>query len=337
MTMLAKAKLVRFSALVLTISTVALLAGFEAPPAFDGRERAEAGLGSVPDTTLPAKVIDAAGVYTAYVERAAAISPAFTSGKSVAASLQTGETYESEQIQRGLTAYAAIVALQEPTFVATVRSFAADPQRAQIVAWIMDNPTYAVGFRGSDRAAGLIVAALNDQGRRVLDTGRRVKQAAYDVQHQTWSKADVPARPARLALAKTLSAAPLSAGVDDRARLRLASTGDTPLNVAGSPVPPPYTPTVVRALAIAALAALGDGGEAYSEQLTALLAEPDEGECLHMAKLNLYQCLAVSKPHYEDVFCLGQHILMDTGQCIIKGATARGADISLIPTVSAQR
>lgn len=41
-----------------------------------------------------------------------------------------------------------------------------------------------------------------------------------------------------------------------------------------------------------------------------------------MAKLNLYQCLAVSKPHYEDIFCLGQHILIDTGACVIKAAGA---------------
>ena len=41
-----------------------------------------------------------------------------------------------------------------------------------------------------------------------------------------------------------------------------------------------------------------------------------------MGKLNLYQCLAVAKPHYEDVFCLGQHILIDTGQCVIKASGA---------------
>jgi hypothetical protein len=38
-----------------------------------------------------------------------------------------------------------------------------------------------------------------------------------------------------------------------------------------------------------------------------------------MSKLNLYQCLAVAKPHYEDVFCLGQHVMMDTGACLMKG------------------
>ena len=51
-----------------------------------------------------------------------------------------------------------------------------------------------------------------------------------------------------------------------------------------------------------------------------MLAEPNSANCLNMSKLNLYQCLAVAKPHYEDVFCLGQHILMDTGRCLIRGA-----------------
>jgi hypothetical protein len=36
----------------------------------------------------------------------------------------------------------------------------------------------------------------------------------------------------------------------------------------------------------------------------------------------LYQCLAAAKPHYEDVFCLGQHVLIDTGQCTLKSAGA---------------
>ena len=39
-----------------------------------------------------------------------------------------------------------------------------------------------------------------------------------------------------------------------------------------------------------------------------------------MAKINLYQCLAVAKPHYEDVFCMGQHIMLDTGACLARNA-----------------
>ncbi|MEI9890771.1 MAG: hypothetical protein WDN45_09500 [Caulobacteraceae bacterium] len=71
------------------------------------------------------------------------------------------------------------------------------------------------------------------------------------------------------------------------------------------------------------MASLGEGGEEYTDQMLGLLSETNQSDCLHMAKLNLYQCLAVSRPHYEDVFCLGQHILADTGQCIVKAAPIR--------------
>jgi hypothetical protein len=54
----------------------------------------------------------------------------------------------------------------------------------------------------------------------------------------------------------------------------------------------------------------------YAASFDALLVEPTGGSCLNMSKLNLNQCLAVAKPWYEDVFCLGQHILIDTGQCV---------------------
>ena len=57
-----------------------------------------------------------------------------------------------------------------------------------------------------------------------------------------------------------------------------------------------------------------------------LTAEPTSAQCLNMSKLNLYQCLAVSKPHYEDVFCLGQHVLMDTGSCLMKGVGMAGIE-----------
>jgi hypothetical protein len=85
---------------------------------------------------------------------------------------------------------------------------------------------------------------------------------------------------------------------------------------------PPYTPVVVRSLAVAALAALGYADDASLGQVMPILAEPNAANCLNMSKLNLYQCLAVSKPHYEDVFCLGEHVLADTGRCLMRNAGA---------------
>jgi hypothetical protein len=165
------------------------------------------------------------------------------------------------------------------------------------------------------------MAALTDQGQRIIDTGKQVKQAAYDVQHQPWSKGFVSDRDGRLALAKSLSETPLEADASAESRMAQAASGATPLLISGSANAGPYTPTIERALAVAAMAALGDGGDNFSDQLNALLTVPDQVDCLHDAKLDLYECLAVAKPHYEDVFCLGQHVLADTGACIVKSVT----------------
>ena len=333
----AKARSARVAAVLATACAGMLLTGFEAPQTDSLRAAVYAppSAPTAPPVLLPRAVIEAASVYKAYVERASATSPAFTDGASVAATLKASEAYQSQQMQRGEAAYAAIVALQDPTFVATVRAFGADPgQRAQVAASLMADPNYAVVFHGSDSAAGLIIAALKASGQRLAETGEKVRLAAYEVQHQKWSKDMVPDREGRLALAKSLSESPLSGGADDMDTLQKASAGEAPMSLAGEPAPPPYSPTVVRALAAAAMAALGDGGEQYSDQLLSLLTEPEEGECLHMAKLNLYECLAVSKPHYEDVFCLGQHVLKDTGMCIVKGVTPRGEVTPTLVAVS---
>lgn len=276
-----------------------------------------------PPVLLPRSVVELASVYEAYVQQAVAISPGFTGGDNVSASLKTAERYQTDQFQRGQTAYGAIVALQDKTFVATLREFAKDPrQRADIAAALMKDPSYATTFKGADSAAGLVLSAFTDHGQNLIATGGRVRQAAYDVQRQSWSKADVPDRPGRLALAKSLSAETQQAVEVATLRLSQNASGVEAMGVSAPPAPPPYTPLVARSLAVAAMAAIGEGGEEYSPQLTALLADPAEAQCLHLAKLNLYQCLSVAKPHYEDVFCLGQHALADTGQCVMKGSVA---------------
>jgi hypothetical protein len=321
---LAQARIWPKAVLLLAVAGLGL-ASCESPPAAPPPV-AEAPPPPPPAVALPSAIVQNASVYRAYVERAAAIRPDFTNGESIASALRSAEAYEHHQLQQGETAYAAVIALQDPTFVASVRGFAADPaQRASVADAIMKDPAYAAGFKGADSAAGLIIAALTDQGARVLDAGHKVKQAAYDVQHQAWSKDFVPNRPERLAEAKTLSNTQLKAAIDDAAQMQQASSGAAPMGLTPARADPPYTPLVVRALAVAAMAALGEGGEANSDQLSALLVESNQTMCLSMAKLNLYQCLAVSKPHYEDVFCLGQHILMDTGQCILNGARPGGA------------
>jgi hypothetical protein len=165
-----------------------------------------------------------------------------------------------------------------------------------------------------------VIQALGGEGQKLYDAGKAVKQSAYDVQKQPWSKADVPNRDLRLSQAKMLSATPVVGDLAETARLTRASTGAEPLAFAGASTAPPYSPVVIRSLAVAALAILGEAGDANIDTVMAVMAEPNVGFCMSLAKLNLYQCLAVSKPHYEDVFCLGQHAMMDTGRCMIKAS-----------------
>jgi hypothetical protein len=275
----------------------------------------------VPPISLSPRVVEQASAYRAYVTHASAISPGFTGGGDVAQALKTGEGYEPGQLLRGAIAYGAVVALQDPAFVASVRKFAADPEQRRTVAYeIMKDPAYAVGFAGSASAAGLVMTAIGADGVKLLELGRNVKQAAYDVQHQAWSRSDVPSRDGRLALAKSLSATPALGEVAETSRLQMAVSGSGQLGLTSQSVSPPYTPLVIHSLAVAALAALGYADDNSIAQVMPILAESASESCLSMSKLNLYQCLAVSKPHYEDVFCLGQHILVDTGHCLIKGA-----------------
>jgi hypothetical protein len=316
-----KMRLASSGALLAALAMAAGLAGCESPAPPPPPPPPVAAIPPPPPVLLPHSVVELASVYESYIQRASVIDPSFNNADAVATSLKTGEAYEIDQFQRGQTAYGAVVALQDPTFVSSLREFARDAgRRSQVANALVADPSYAATFKGADSAAGLVIAAFSQHGQALLATGAKIHQAAYDVQHQPWSKADVLDRPGRLALAKSLSSAQQRAMEADAQRLQQNAQGSQPMGLAAPPVAPPYTPLVARALAVAAMAALGEGGEEYAPQLTALLADSYEGQCLKMAKLNLYQCLAVSKPHYEDVFCLGQHAVQDTGQCIMKGS-----------------
>jgi hypothetical protein len=274
-----------------------------------------------PQVSLSPQLIEQASAYRAYIARATSISPGFTSGQQVADALRAGESYKADHLLRGAIAYGAVAALQDTAFVAGVRKYAADPKQRQEIAYgILKDPAYAVGMDGASSAAGLVIAALGQDGRKLLDQGRLVKKAAYDVQKAAWSKGEVAGRDARLSLAKQLSSTPALGETAETARLQQASVGAAPLGLTPAAAAPPYSPMVVRSLAVAALAALGYADDEHLEQVTPLMSDPTSGNCLNLAKLNLYQCLAVSKPYYEDVFCLGQHAMDDTGACLLKSA-----------------
>ena len=277
--------------------------------------------GQPPAVSLAPKLVEQASAYRYYMSHVAEIAPSFQNGAAIAKSIEVGAAYEPKQFLQGAIAYGAVAALQDPAFVAGIRTFGADPlQRRQLVFDILKNPAYVADLPSAANAASLVTAALGGDAQRLYDNGKAVKQSAYDVQKQTWSKVEVVGRDQRLARAKALSATTLTGEVEETARLQQASVGAGAMSLSPMPASAPYSPVVTRALAVAALAALGEAGDANLETILAVMVEPNVGFCMNLSKLNLYQCLAVSKPHYEDVFCLGQHIMMDTGRCLIKAA-----------------
>ena len=276
-----------------------------------------------PSISLSSSVVQSAANYQSYINSVAAIKADFRSGDDVARSLKQGDSYDPQALLQGAIAYSAIIALQDQTFVGSLRTFAADPEsRQQMTRQIFSDPNYVTAIKGADTAAGLIIATLTDQGQKVVVAGAAVKQSAYDIQHEAWSKEQVANRDQRLIDAKSTVGMSMLSSSDDVTRLQQAAVGTQPMTFTGQAATAPYPPLVVRALAVAALAALGEAGDDNTALVKPLMADQASATCLSMAKLNLYQCLAVSRPHYEDVFCLGQHVMTDTGQCMLYAAGA---------------
>ena len=298
------------------------LFGKKAPPA----PQADAEL-AVGPPVLASQVIDQAAAYAMFMNDAGAIRPTFADGAAVSSALRIGVHSERRQMQRGMVAYAAVVALQDKAFTDAVREFAKHRStRESITHYILTDPNYVMTLDGHDSAARLIVATIGAQAARVRDAGALVRQAAYDIQLKAkWSKSAVPNPAGRLEEAKTLSSSPLTPSDDLRAALTMAAVGQAPLSVTEGSAQPPYTEAVIRGMAIAALAVLGEAGDDHIDNVSALMVNDGDGFCFNLSKLNLYQCLSVAKPYYEDMFCLGVHAMMDTSQCVIS-AVGAGTD-----------
>ncbi|HEY8616467.1 hypothetical protein [Phenylobacterium sp.] len=250
-----------------------------------------------------------ASAFESFMRKAGAIDAGFSGPADVAAALQVGAGYDPQELQAGMVAYAAVAALQEPRFVDGVRR----ASRGDLARRIAADPAAALALPGAEAAAARAGGALARQGDALATDGRKVKQAAYSVQKHGWSKQKVVNAPARLARVKAISATGYRPAAGDQAQLYRAVADSGRRSGAPSPV-------IQRGVALAALSVLGEEGRGK-----ALMSEARSGMCLKMAKLNLYQCLASAGPHYEDVYCLGVHAMLEPASCVtdaVKGPKA---------------
>ncbi len=274
---------------------------------------------------LPDRMIADAAAYDSYLKRAIAISPAFTDAAAVSQAMNYTRAYAPKSLIRGAVAYGAIAALQDPAFVASVREAGNTPEhRKEMVGYILANAAYVQYFKDSNVAAGLAREALGPRALRLHAVGKAVHQAAYDIQRQGWSKLEVADLNGRLAAAEAAAGGEMIPDPDALAQEKQSAGGTTALPTAATPLSPPYPPMLAHALQLAAIAALGEARDDDADQLTMLMTDDDSATCLGAAKRNFHQCLAVAKPEYEDIFCIGQHGLQDTGACL---ATAVGLEL----------
>ena len=120
---------------------------------------------------------------------------------------------------------------------------------------------------------------------------------------------------------KALGESGLALAADEAIALERAAAGLAPAGFSSpQPARPPYTPLIAHAVQLAAIAALGEANDDAYNRLTYLTDEVNTKLCLQTAKLALNECLAVAGPHYEDIFCLGQHVMLDTGACLARYA-----------------
>lgn len=283
-----------------------------------------------PDVRLAKSLIADASAFETFMSKAAAIAPGFKDGKQVSEAVKVGAGHTAPQLESGMIAYAALAALQEPAFAQGVERAARAEGRDGLARRLTERPDLALAIEGAELAGPRAAAALASRSTALFADGARVKQAAYDVQLAKWSKVWVADRPGRLARAKQLSQADFSPSDADTARL-IHAVESRPMGAAeGGP-----TPVLTRALAVAALAVLDRAGDEDAPSLKPLLTEDRSASCLKMAKLNLFQCLAVAGPHYEDIFCLGQHAMLDPGQCVAQAAGAKPMEVTIRAPMSA--
>jgi len=294
-----------------------------------------------PPVTLNEGVAQAASIYVTFIRDVGTIQAGgFQDAESIQVAMRKGAAYDPATLSRGMIAYASILALQSPEFVSGVRTYANDPQqRADVIANVIRDPAYAAGLPGADVAAGLIISTLGRDIVSLTAIADGVEADAYSIQERhdprrRWAVTPIPSREVRLESVKTISAGQMLPSAEESMRLFAAANSGAGLELAPASNAPPYTPAVVNALAIAALAAMGAAGDDARANTEALSIETNAQFCLDMSKLNLFQCLAAARPSYEDMFCLGRHIVRDLATCASQ-ATIPVTASSTLPGTSA--
>lgn len=239
--------------------------------------------------------------------------------------------YTDSRLVDAQIAYAALVASQHPEFIDAVRAISDYYGAGVTAASLMNDPVFVTGFMGADTASDNVVTALTTDNREMTVVSARYREAAYDLQSQTWARVRARDRATRLNQIETGSTrlnTPFRLPENGNGR-RLGAASDL-FDAQGSgprPAAPepglaltvgeaqlqPDERRVGRILAVAALQSIESGD---MRAMDILLADPGVERCIRGARLNLAQCVAAGHFKYEDAFCIAEHALDEVASCL---------------------
>jgi len=254
------------------------------------------------------------------------------SGADLDATMDTlAQYYDGDRLVDAQIAYAALVAAQHPEFIDAVRAVADYYGAGVARAALMDDPVYVTGFMGADVAQDAVFGAINEDVASIEAVGNRYRQAAYDLQSETWAGRRSRDRETRLqALETAADRLEVNFRLSEPAPgaespMGSASSMFTERAPAGVPVLPELQVTVGeqqlepderrigQMLAVAALQSIEQGD---MTALDRMLGDPSVERCITWARLTMAQCIAAGHFKYEDSFCIAEHALMDVADCL---------------------
>lgn len=259
-----------------------------------------------------------------------------SSSSDLARALDLSAHHHYPYLARGVIAYGAMAASQDPQFVRAARDAEAYFGRDGFIALLTRTPAFARTLRGGPEAAQLAMNAINGDVTRVAVAADRYLGLFSDLTRVGWGRSAIRNADARDNELAALGSASATRPAPDSLRARLYAApaslrvGADP-NALGGPgfwdsvtglstaSPVSYSAqrwqadadriaAIDRMVALAALAAIGAEDD-RSDVFEGLLNEPFLANCFAAAQSGLLGCQQSSSRNHEQAFCIAKHAL----------------------------